>query len=127
MATSEVYHGSEDTMISSVGRQVRSFASLSGIALASLAFTACATRSVDRATQRCAGTERLLVRNETGSSVDVYAGSSMIGTVGPGTTELGIVPGTGRPGNFSGRRSSDGLFIQLGGPRAQLRFQVVCR
>ena len=113
--------------MTSVGRHVRTLASLSGIALGSLALAACATKSAANATQRCVGTERLLVRNETGGAVDVFAGSSMIATVGPGSTELGIVPGTGRPGHFSGRRASDGVYISTRGSRALLRLQVICR
>jgi hypothetical protein len=114
-------------MTTSVGRQVRVLASLSGIALGALLFAACASTGGGSSTQPCQGTERLLVRNQTGAPVDVYAGSAMIGTVGPGSTELGILPGTGRPGNFSGRRTSDGVYISTRGARAQLRFQVICR
>jgi ABC-type sugar transport system ATPase subunit len=75
----------------------------------------------------CLGQEYLVVRNETGESVDIYMTrgslSHIVGTVGTGRTELSF-PGYDREGYFRGRLSRNGRWIQASKTNAASRFDI---
>lgn len=85
-------------------------------------------------TAPCVGTPYLLVRNATGAAVEVYYNSGatpyLIGTAGPGPTELTLPPSVDPKGYFRARRP-DGQWITsaFGGQRdaSRITFQVQCR
>jgi hypothetical protein len=81
----------------------------------------------------CVGTPYLLVRNSTDGAVDVYyngATAYLIGTAGPGPTELTLPPSVDPRGYFRARRP-DGQWIvsAFGGQRdaSRISFEIRCR
>ena len=75
----------------------------------------------------CLGQEYLVVRNETGESVDIYMTrgslSHIVGTVGTGRTELSF-PRSDQKGYFRGRLSRNGRWIQVSKVNAASRFDI---
>src|SRR5688572_13052372 len=88
---------------------------------ASVGTGACA--SAPRAGERevCVGSEVLIVRNDSGRELDIYEvrGSSqtLLGTVGPGPTELGLTPASDARRYFVARSGSQWLNASRSGSR----------
>lgn len=91
---------------------------------------ACAAGAARSAPAPCAGTEAVVVRNETGGSIDVYQTDgttvSILGTVGTGTSTLGLLPRTGGFRTFYGKDAAGNYVISRSSSRSRLSFRVIC-
>lgn len=103
------------------------------IAAAALMAIGCHAARKPTVTEPCVGTPYLLVQNGTSSAVDVYSSDvtpQLIGTAGPGPTEMTLPPSVDPNGYFRARRP-DGQWIvsAFGGQRtaSRITFQVRCR
>ena len=106
---------------------------VTAIAAGSLLAIGCHAAPKAIAAAPCVGTPYLLVRNATGGAVDVYYNGRtayLIGTAGPGPTELTLPPSVDAKGYFRARRP-DGTWIvaAFGGQReaSRITFEVRCR
>ena len=104
------------------------------IAVGSLLTIGCHTAPKPIAAAPCVGTPYLLVRNATGGAVDVfYSGATayLVGTAGPGPTELTLPPSVDPKEGYFRARRPDGQWIvaAFGGQReaSRITFQVRCR
>lgn len=96
---------------------------------ASIVIASCASAPRAREPEPCSGTEVLIVRNDSGRELDIYEvrGSSqtLLGTVGPGPTELGLTPAPDSRRYFVARAGTQWLNASRTG--ARWTYQVLCR
>ena len=85
------------------------------------------------ASEPCLGKEYLVVRNDSRETVDVFqeheqSKYDLIGTVGPGVSELQFPSGQARAGRYVARRIGDGRWMAStsGGTRGTVSFDVEC-
>ena len=85
------------------------------------------------ASEPCLGKEHLVVRNDSRETVDVFqeheqAKYDLIGTVGPGVSELQFPTGRARSGRYIARTIGDGRWMATasGGGRGNVSFDVAC-
>jgi hypothetical protein len=104
-----------------------------GLSLVAVTFTIAACRTTpNRSAGVCVGTEYLVVRNDSRETIDVLEniGSNyeLIGTVGPGVSELQFPTGKARPARYVARRVGDGKWVASasGGTRGSVAFDVEC-
>lgn len=118
------------------GNQRTSSALVLGLLLTVTSLAACASAPLATssiASAPCDGTEIAVVRNESGSSIDVFSvqgsAESFVGTARTGRSELALPPATGR--RFVSARTQDGGLIPVGRPakqpNARVEIDVVCR